>query len=76
MVKKVVMERYVWVLVLLVYGGILIIVIYWFRDGKVLGKWRGFWVNVYGWVCNRGGDDWVMNGVINRIGIGFIGGRV
>lgn len=42
MVKKVLMQTYLWVLLLLLYAPILIIVIYSFTDAKVLGNWTGF----------------------------------
>ena len=54
MVKKVLMQTYLWVLLLLLYAPILIIVIYSFTDAKVLGNWTGFSLNLYRSLCNSG----------------------
>lgn len=42
MVKKIIMQTYLWVLLLMLYAPIAIIVIYSFTDAKVLGNWTGF----------------------------------
>lgn len=56
MVKKVLMQTYLWVLLLLLYAPILIIVIYSFTDAKVLGNWTGFSLNLYRSLCNATRD--------------------
>ena len=67
MVKKVLMQTYLWVLLLLLYAPILIIVIYSFTDAKVLGNWTGFSLNLYRSLCNTGAHHSLMNALINTI---------
>lgn len=71
MVKKVLMQTYLWVLLLLLYAPILIIVIYSFTDAKVLGNWTGFSLNLYRSLCNTGAHHSLMNALINTIAISF-----
>ena len=76
MVKKVLMQTYLWVLLLLLYAPILIIVIYSFTDAKVLGNWTGFSLNLYRSLCNTGAHHSLMNALINTIAIAFIAATV
>ena len=76
MVKKVLMQTYLWVLLLLLYAPILIIVIYSFTDAKVLGNWTGFSLNLYRSLCNTGVHHSLMNALINTIAIAFIAATV
>ena len=47
MVKKILMQTYLWVLLILLYAPIMIIVVFSFTEAKVLGNWTGFSMNLY-----------------------------
>ena len=71
MVKKVLMQTYLWVLLLLLYAPILIIVIYSFTDAKVLGNWTGFSLNLYRSLCNTGAHHSLIYHKKNKIKSGI-----
>jgi spermidine/putrescine transport system permease protein len=72
MVKKVLMQTYLWVLLLLLYAPILIIVIYSFTDAKVLGNWTGFSTKLYTSLFSSGTHHSLMNALINTITIALL----
>lgn len=76
MVKKILMQTYLWVLLLMLYAPILIIVIYSFTEAKVLGNWTGFSFNLYRSLCNTGAHHSLMNALVNTIAIAFIAATV
>lgn len=72
MVKKIIMQTYLWVLLLMLYAPIAIIVIYSFTDAKVLGNWTGFSLDLYKSLLNTGAHHSLMNAFVNTVLIALI----
>ena len=72
MVKKILMQTYLWVLLILLYAPIMIIVVFSFTEAKVLGNWTGFSMNLYKSLLDTGAHHSLMNAFVNTVAIALI----
>ena len=72
MVKKILMQTYLWVLLTLLYAPILIIVVFSFTEAKVLGNWTGFSTKLYESLFTGGLGSSMVRAIENTITIGLL----
>nr|MCR5453889.1 ABC transporter permease [Bacteroidales bacterium] len=74
--KKIIANIYLWALLLILYAPVLIIFIFSFTDGKVLGSWNGFSLNLYANFLTGEAGPMLNSAILNTIIIALVSATI
>ena len=74
--KKILANCYLWALLLILYAPVLIIFIFSFTEGKVLGSWNGFSLNLYSNFFKGEAGPLLTSAIINTVVIALVSATI
>ncbi len=74
--KKIFANLYLWTLLLILYAPVLIIFIFSFTEGKVLGSWNGFSFNLYSNFFKGEAGPLLTSAIINTVVIALVSATI